>query len=200
METITREYTVYNYSELSEKAKEKVREWYIDDYDRCYTLSDCWNDYLEYNFKRSDLKVEWSLNYCQGDGVNAYGKLKLSDMMDKIDYESYTPKEIRFIEWVIREYDPEITLPQNNHYAYCMADRIDIESDLLWDMKNDGIKNIRRDTLEKLNDDIIAYFENLCSQWETSGYEYLYEPDEEEIIEACEANDWKFTEEGKFFY
>lgn len=200
METITREYTVYSYSELSEEAKEKVREWYIDDNDRCYILSDCWNGSLEYDFISSDLKVQWSLNYCQGDGVNIYGKLMLSDMMDKIDFKLYTKKEIRFIEWVIREYNPVITLPQNYHYAYCMADRIDLESDLLWDMKNNGIKNIKRDVLEKLNNDIIAYFENLCGHWEMSGYEYLYEPDEEEIIEACEANEWKFTEEGRFFY
>ena len=200
METITREYTVYSYSELSEEAKEKVREWYIDDNDRCYMLSDCWNASLEYDFIYSDLKVQWSLNYCQGDGVNIYGKLKLSDMMDKIDFKHYTKKEIRFIEWVIKEYNPVITLPQNDHYAYCMADRIDLESDLLWEMKYNGIKNIKRDVLEKLNNDIIAYFENLCGHLEMSGYEYLYEPDEEEIIEACEANDWKFTEEGKFFY
>ena len=200
METITREYTVYSYSELSEEAKEKVREWYIDDIERCYSLSDCWNEYLTYEFRRSDLKVQWSLNYCQGDGVNVYGKLMLSDMMNKIDFEPYTTKEFRFIEWVIKEFNPEITLLQNDHYGYCMADRINLESDLLWEMEYNGIKNIKRDVLEKLNNDIMAYFENLCSQWETSGYEYLYEPDEEEIIEACEANEWKFTEEGKLFY
>ena len=31
MEIITREYKVYNYSELSAKAKEKVKQWYLDD-------------------------------------------------------------------------------------------------------------------------------------------------------------------------
>lgn len=31
MEVVTREYKVYNFSELSEDAKEKVKQWYLDD-------------------------------------------------------------------------------------------------------------------------------------------------------------------------
>lgn len=30
MEVVTREYKVYNYSELSEDAKEKAKQWYLD--------------------------------------------------------------------------------------------------------------------------------------------------------------------------
>lgn len=31
MEVVTREYKVYNFSELSEDAKEKAKQWYLDD-------------------------------------------------------------------------------------------------------------------------------------------------------------------------
>ena len=84
MEIITREYKVYNFSELSEDAKEKVKQWYLDDDFRPYEFENIYTEDLKYLFNNSDLKLQFSLSYCQGDGLNIYGKLDLMDVFTAI--------------------------------------------------------------------------------------------------------------------
>ena len=45
---------------------------------------------------------------------------------------------------------------------------------------------------------MIDYFDELDSEYEKQGYKYLYECDDEEVRDACEANKWYFTVDGKF--
>lgn len=200
MEIITRNYTVYDYSELSAEAKKAVKKWYIDDDFRTEIFSEDINNMLSDDFKRSKLEVQYSLSYCQGDGLNIYGELNLLDMIDKISFDDFTEKEKRFILWAVTNYNQDIKLPYNHPYCYCIADRADFRYYIEYDMEVDKIRDINYKALEKFEAACIEYFENLCSEYEEAGYKYFYEPDETEICEACEANDWKFTADGKFFY
>ena len=200
MEIITRNYTVYDYSELSAEAKEVVKEWYIDDDFRTEIFSEDINNMLSYDFKRSKLEVQYSLSYCQGDGLNIYGELNLLDMIDKISFDDFTEKEKRFILWAVTNYNQDIKLPYNHPYCYCIARQADFSAYIEYDMEDDKIRDINYIALEKFEAACIEYFENLCSEYAEAGYKYFYEPDETEICEACEANDWKFTADGKFFY
>lgn len=200
MEIITRNYTVYDYSELSSEAKEAVKQWYIDDDTRNEIFTESIDNFLSENFKNSDLKVQYSLGYCQGDGLNIYGDLNLLDMIDKISFDDFTEKEKRFILWAVTNYNQNIKIPSNNHYCYCIADRADFRYDIEYDMEVDKIRDINYKALEKFEAACIKYFENLCGEYEEAGYKYFYEPDEAEIQEVCEANNWKFTADGKFFY
>lgn len=84
METITKVFNVYDYTELSESAKEKVREWYLDDDLRPEMFTESIDIWLSENFKNSELKVQYSLNYCQGDGLNIYGKVYLDELYEKV--------------------------------------------------------------------------------------------------------------------
>ena len=38
MRTVTETYNVYNYNELSDEAKEKAKQWYLDDDTRTYVF------------------------------------------------------------------------------------------------------------------------------------------------------------------
>ena len=38
-------------------------------------------------FPNSNLKVEYSLNYCQGDGLNIYGELNIKDILKYLDFK-----------------------------------------------------------------------------------------------------------------
>ena len=200
METITREYQVYTYDELSESAKEKVREWYIDDDMRPQIFAEDVDMWLSENFRESDLKVQFSLGYCQGDGLNIYGKVYHTDLLDKIDWSDFTAKEKKFILWAVNRYQFYTEIPSNWRYCYCIADRADFADDLRTDLESDCMRGINESALEKWDSACIDYFETLCGDFEKSGYKYLYEPDEDEIIDMCAANEWKFTEEGKIFY
>lgn len=199
MEKITRVYTVYNYDELSEKAKEVVKQWYIDDELRAHWLTIDIECYISENYKHSSLDVQWSLNYCQGDGVNIYGKISLIDLIDKIDYSSFTEKEKRFIIWAVNKYRCYGEISQNNHYCYSLAKYGDYSGLLTENLQDDYIRNINNTALEKFNKVCGEYMNAVCKDFEKYGYEYLYEPSEEEIIEVCTANEWKFTDDGKFF-
>lgn len=201
METITRVYHVYDYDELSEKAKERVKNWYINDEFRTDIFSDDCNLFLSENYPESELKVQYSLNYCQGDGLNIYGKLYLIDMLNKISYDNYTEKEKRFIHWLFTKYNKyfSVQLPENRHYCYCIVDQIDLEYDIISDLEYDRIRDINYGAIRKFQDNVIDHFKTLCSEYKSAGYKYFYDPDEEEIADTCSANDWKFTEDGEFF-
>lgn len=199
MLTVTREYQVYHYTELSEKAKEKAREWYIDDDLRPQLLQEDYELMLSEDFPNSELKVEFSLGYCQGDGLNIYGKVWLSEMLNKIDWSSFTAKEKRFIEWAVKWDDMLITLPHNYRYGYCVARQADFTGELAYDLENNSMRGVKEKALEKFDAACIDFFETRCGEWEIAGYKYLYEPDESEVEEMCEANEWLFFEDGKFF-
>ena len=63
MEVVIREYKVYNFSELSEDAKEKAKQWYLDDDFRPQEFENIYTEDLHYLFNNSDLKMQFSLSY-----------------------------------------------------------------------------------------------------------------------------------------
>lgn len=190
----------YSYNELNNAAKEKVKKWYLDDPTRNELFYEDIIIFLKENFPRSDLKVCYSLSYCQGDGLNIYGKLDLFDFLEKWD-------EIDENKKIMNEYlnnsNYTFTFEKNNHYCYSckfvdrqyIGDTIDSFCD---DLIFNGIKKINSDLIRKFYSDMIDYFENLDEQYKEYGYTYLYECDDDEVAECCEALDWYFTENGEF--
>ena len=67
--TETREFNVYNFNELSKEAKERVRSWYLEwqSSELGYIFEDDCMERLKELFPDSDLKIQYSLNYCQGN-------------------------------------------------------------------------------------------------------------------------------------
>ena len=194
---------VYNYNELSEEAKQKAKDWYLKGKESCQ-FSDCCIERLGEIFPNSELEVEYSLNYCQGDGLNIYGSVNLNDLWNKIDKSKYTDKEKKFMEYVLKEYARDYTMKQNYRYSYCNSSSWDFTEDIIDDMeytRQIGIDFLRKfyDVLEKFNKDCKEYMEKLCADMESDGYAYFYEVDDDEMIDMCEANEWEFTADGKIF-
>ena len=202
METITKVFNVYDYTELSESAKEKVREWYLDDDLRPQMFEEDIDMWLSENFKNSELKVQFSLGCCQGDGLNIYGKVYLDELYEKVSERldfNLSEKEQKFIKWVFTRAYWYVEIPCNRRYCYCIADRVDFTEEIIQDLEYDGIRNINFSALERFNELCQNYFTDLCGEYEQAGYKYFYEPDEDEIIDMCAANEWKFTEDGEFY-
>jgi hypothetical protein len=69
----TKTYNIYTFDELDEKAKEKAREWFRvgNDYPSLHEdLTEKANELLkDAKIKADDIKVYYSLSYCQGDGA-----------------------------------------------------------------------------------------------------------------------------------
>lgn len=210
MEIITKEYKVYDFSELSEDAKEKAKQWYLDDDFRPSEFTEIYEHDLQNIFPDSELKLQYSLNYCQGDGLNIYGNLDVNNILnlpasgfcgnefdDLIGY--FTDKEVRTISQYSDECGTEIGLPMNNRYNYCCVDRIDLAEE--WENKLllASYKNINKELLQKLEKYVITIIKRLCADYEKYGYEFFYEIEDETMEELCDINEWKFLEDGTYF-
>lgn len=213
MKTITVEYNVYKYNELSEEAKESVKEWYLENQEPYFFTEMCKEDL--YNlFGRNNLDVQYSLASCQGDGFNIYGKIDAKSIINCLDnhcggaefkeFENVlTEKEKKTILAYAEECD-KVKLPMNNHYCYSLADYIDIVED--WESALEDINNyeytwddINTEVLKKFEKLVREMFGKLCRTYEKWGYDYFYEISEEDLEEACEANGWEFLENGMIF-
>jgi hypothetical protein len=200
MKTITKTYNIYKYEELSEKAKEKVKEWYLNDDIRPVIFKEDIENILSERFKNSDLKVYFSLAYCQGDGLNIEGRLNLDDF---VDFWNASEKEKRTIKKYIANSIYYYDFYKNNRYCYSckfldkkyIDDAID---EFIEELKYQCFKNIKEDIIKNFFNDMIDYFEELDREYENAGYKYFYEIDEEELEETCNINEWYFDINGGF--
>lgn len=210
MEIITKEYKVYDFSELSKEAKEAVKQWYLNDDYRPLEFTEIYEQDLQNIFPDSELKLQYSLNYCQGDGLNIYGNLDVNNILnfpvsgfcgnefeDLIGY--FTDKEVRTIIQYSNECGAEICLPMNNHYDYCCVDRIDLAEEWESNLWYANYKNTNKELLKKFEKYIITIIERLCADYEKYGYEFFYEIEDEELCDVCEANEWRFLQDGTYF-
>lgn len=191
------EIALYRYDELSADAKERVKEWYLDGQEP-EIFSDMCADRLSIDFPESDLSVEYSLSYCQGDGLNIYGSLNLSDALDLVK-DQLTEKEYRCLAWYIDNYGSAITLDHNRGYGYCICDRADIVANLIDDMEYNSVRAINYDALMTFEFLIRSKLVELCKEFEKAGYDYFYEISEDDLADICDANNYEFTADGNIF-
>lgn len=198
MRTVTITKTYYEFRELSEGIKEKalehIREWYLNS-----RSADDFADFVlenlkeAYGFVESELNVQFSLASCQGDGLNIYGKLHLSEAYEHVK-EQFTVKEQKFLVWALTGYKPVYDMRENRYYDYCIADQYDFCSGLIDAMECDNTRGIQYDTLAKFEKAIQKLFTGLCSNFEEDGYSFFYEVDADTLIDW--AYNFAFDEAG----
>lgn len=189
--------TLYTFDELSDNAKARVREQYLNSQDAEQFADDC-KMYLDELLPNSNLDVQFSLNYCQGDGFNIYGKFSLIDLANVLE-DKFTEKEKRFLKWAFEETGiNSYKIPMNN-YCYCTAYMHDFTEDLFDALDYDGMRDIRKDTLEKMTREARIYIEKLCRSFENDGYKYFYEVSDDELKEWANDFEYEFTENGDIY-
>ena len=203
--TVTREFTVYSFSELSEEVKERVRQDYLEWNRRPEDFQEMMESDLGVLFPISDLKVSFSVCYCQDDYMGIYGEFSLTDILNFLssaDFtENFTEKEIRFLKWTVSEYPQTIKLNGNNRKfrRYGIAWDSDLTSDMEYDLEYDNIQDIRYNTLEKMEKVMTEIFEKICRNFFEDAEKFFYEVDDSEIEEWAEDNGYCFTEDGEIF-
>lgn len=195
-ETITT--TVYNFNELSNNAKEKVKEWYLNGQDAEFFYEDSMA-YINELFPNSELDIQFSLGYCQGDGFNIYGEISFFDLIKNLK-DKFTEKEKRFLEWAFNESGiNSYTMQMNNHYCYCNAFLHEFTEDVFYELDYYRMKNIKKDILDKFNTEARYYIGHICKEFENDGYDYFYEISNEELEDWADANEYEFTEDGNIY-
>lgn len=130
-------------------AKEEVRQWYIEGQEP-EIFSEMYQERLDELFPKSILKVQYSLNYCQGDGLNIYGTVYLTEILENIK-DAFSEKELKYLQWVFKEFDVGYTMDENRHYCYCICDRNEYTEDVWSDMEYNCIRGIKEKVLEKFD-------------------------------------------------
>lgn len=98
----TKTYNIYTFDELTEKAKEKARDWYKQGNDYPFLTDDMQDKAIELlkdaKIKADDIKVYYSLSYCQGDGamveINGTWKSYTVNVKQSGHYYHYNSKTI----------------------------------------------------------------------------------------------------------
>lgn len=115
----------------------------------------------------------------------------------KVFENFFSPKEIKTVKFY-SEYCGDVKLPYNlMEYTYCYVSQIDLEADFAYEMSH--FRNINLDLLRKMEIYVKGVIRKYCLDWEEIGYKYLYEPNEEEIEEICDGNEWEFLEDGTYY-
>lgn len=165
----------YKYNELPKRVQQHLKEkivhsWeYMDDFDS--ELQDIICD----NFPNSDIKAQFSLNCCQGDGVNLYGSLDYRDAIEFVKKMQPDKMEDDFIR-IVKFCDIDFKLPENPDYAYFYINRADIAERLLCEYEAITDEEPPDDwqlTARYFETVLIDCIENFCKEIENYGYEYF---------------------------
>ena len=178
MKTITRQYKVYNFSELSEDAKRNALN----------SLYDINIDYDWYGFIYSEAE-ELGFEITSFDlGRGQYCEIDINESCNTIanrilkDHGKTCSTYIEALSY--KKARAKVIL------EYWTAD--DETDDVLYNNENDA-----EELLEELDNDFHHTLENEYFLILEKEYEYL--TSEEAIIETIEANEYQFTETGKLF-
>lgn len=201
-----REIKLFNFSELSKEAQAKaIEDWRNNGnaFDNCSAdiLTDKFREELKsYGFD-DDVRVEWSLSYCQGDGVAFYGSIDLEKVLPN-HVDDFTKDELRRLYWLNKEFGVRIETVRNSYgYRYSHANTMDI--DLYCDYRTDYRQTEQYDeVLQKLEEVVLNDIHSLSHMLEGVGYAFIERMESDEVIrEFFEYNDdcYEFTEDGTLY-
>ena len=202
---------IYTFDELSTKAKETAKQEFLETDMRVDDFRDYLEEDLKNLFPNSLLRAQFSLNSCQGDGLNVYGMLNIEDLRDCIlcnvfgdlpdEYKNVLSEE----DWkLICDYAEEadirnIAIPMNmSRYNYSIAYQISFASEWLDRLDDAGIQNAE-DLVSRFEKAVRNFFGYLNNYYEKAGYMYLTEISDEEFSDISSANEWEFYETGKLY-
>lgn len=180
---------VYPFSELNEKAQQKVIDWFagVDD-----TLSSRLEDLFASTAEAmhvSDVDFSWSLSWSQGDGVSFQTKdwrtpsdelLKATGDFDKWkglrDTLGVTYKITRF----------------NTRYSH--------KSTMIVELDHESPSDREAESLNEMEGSLLNYFRSVAQKLEEVGYKEIeYVRSKEYVQEGCDADDYEFFADGRLY-
>lgn len=193
----TKTINIYSFEELSQEAQQKAIECFRDCKQNNDDLFMFFDDDVKERLKENgwdDVKLQYSLSYCQGDGLSFSGKLNLKWFLEN----EYSHKLPKYKINALCEYIYSVHSKGNTgHYQYIYASENQIDY-----IKNYQ-DNIERKYIYKLWNDVLKEIKFsymlLCRNFEKQGYDEIdFQLSDECIKEDIQANEYEFLENGKF--
>lgn len=194
---------VFDYEELSAMAQAVAKENVGNDLvetRNTYEFTEMVENDLYDAFKNSDLKIQYSLSYCQGDGFNTYGKVDLGDFFKALRNtknfkNSFTHKQelclLELVDYI------NLEIPYNNRYCYSVVDRMEIANE--WSCELDYYEEeYDMELLEYFEEVFKKFFNKVNNHFEKLGYEFFYELGEDELIYNL-YYEYTFYEDGSIY-
>lgn len=128
MKKIIIEKELFEYSELSEGAKKRAIEDWLNDEGRCLCCDDLIYDEFDskcikllFGTKCIDLKLQYDFSGCQGSGINIYGYVTFTDVVNaaKNTMNYLSSMQLHRLEFY-SEFLQGIELSENNRYTYSL--------------------------------------------------------------------------------
>lgn len=197
---VTKEYTVYNYCELSDTVKDRVKGNYLEVYRTWEDFQNMLKESLDTRFERSPLSVNFDCSCCQGSGLNIEGSLEFSDILQIEEIcNKFTEKENRALYFYFEGcYIKPYEFYENRRYScsYKYVDRQYLASHILYELEENNISNINTDLVERVSDAILDYMEKLEKYFYDCGMKYFYEISDEDMEEISNEYGWEYLEDG----
>ena len=201
------EQEIYSFDELSESAKENAINQYLEGFRETEFFTEDVNDLLSTLFPNSTLNCEYRLSYCQGDGLNIYGTMKLNDLLNYYGKEKGNGQgnifpQCQFLSPVYNK-PCEIEFEPNYRYGYYIEKETAINDSIIELFESCEIERIPYDLIENFAKETNEMLRELCKRLENNGYSYFYDTDgiEDEIKETWESNDYiGFDADGTHIY
>ena len=199
MKKVTKVFEVYRFEELSAPAKYNAIQYFIEDMRDCDIFTDICECKLADIFPNSTLNVEYQLDHCQGDYFNFYGDIDLNDILNQV-ISKLTEKQTKLFRHIIKSWkDTHTILPLKGFYNLNTAYNCHIFGGVIDDMECYGYRDIPEKDIAAIEDIAAELLSNICTDLMDKGYNYFY-PDDTEIAEQYNDNDYYFTSDGKPYF
>ena len=193
MVTITKKINLYEYNELSEKAKERAKQDFLEtryelDGDMFTEIAmEIVGNYFQFT---DGLEIQYSLASCQGDGVNIYGKFDLQN--------------VEGLEWLKLEVD-NFKLKQNYKYCYSLKSQTEAETvdEIISEFERASdreIKDWQVMEIRKMVETVFEKLEKAEREIEKYGYDFFYEVSDEEMAEYADSCGVLYLADGTEYF
>lgn len=182
----------YYFNELDDSAKEVAIEKFRGEGDVYLEFfnDDCVETAKEHGFE-GKIGLQYSLSYCQGDGLSFSCEWFNSQKLHEIFVEVLGMGKDKTIETIINECS--FSLVGNNGH-YCYANKNDLDFCFTDNVYAPNIEKV----VGKVKEKLVEIYLNLCKELEKRGYDEIdYQYSDEYISTELIEREYEFLENGK---
>lgn len=185
---------LYKFDELVVDAQQNAIEEYRENQ---YIDLDMFNESVKEQIEEAgfyeDVKLQYSLSYCQGDGLSFECNRIKESVLLSFFAEILGKNKEKTAKIIMKYCTFECTGNKGSHYCYASKGDISYEFD-----DYSGNKNLIHEIVSKVEDKVKELYLNLCKEFENQGYKELeYLRSDENIREILLENEYEFLKSGK---